>query len=163
MRVFRQGAMSPAVEVAIMSLVKWEPLREIEGMFDRYTGAMGIPSGLGRDFIEAGDWTPRVDISETDKDFVIKAEIPEVDKKDVKVTVDNGVLTMQGERKQEKEEKDKKFHRVERFYGSFVRSFTLPDNVDETNIDAKFKDGMLTLTLLKTEKSSPKKIEVKVH
>lgn len=145
-----------------MSLVKWEPLREIEGLFDHYTRAMGMPASLGQ-VMTSGDWSPRVDISETDKEFLIKAEIPDMDKKDVKVTVDHGVLTVEGERKQEKEEKGKKFHRVERYYGSFVRSFALPDNVDETNIDAEFKNGMLNLKLLKTGKTTPKKIEVKVH
>jgi len=103
------------------------------------------------------------DIAETDKAFVIKAEIPEVNKEDVKVIVDNGVLTIRGERKQEKEEKGKKFHRVERSYGSFARSFTLPDNVDETKITASFKDGMLNLQIQKTEKAKPKVIEVKVE
>lgn len=145
-----------------MSLVKWEPLREIEGMFDRYSRAMGLPQDFGQ-VTTAGDWSPRVDISETDKEFLIKAEIPEVDKKDVKVTVDHGVLTIEGERRQEKEEKGKKFHRVERYYGCFARSFALPENVDETNIDAEFKEGMLNLKLQKTAKTSPKKIEVEVH
>ena len=83
-------------------------------------------------------------------------------KDDVKVSVDNGVLTLKGERKQEKEEKGKKFHRVERYYGSFTRSFTLPDNVDETKIKASFKDGMLSLQIPKTAESKPKAIEVKV-
>jgi HSP20 family protein len=94
---------------------------------------------------------------------VIKAEIPEVNKEDVKITVDNGVLTIRGERKQEKEEKGKKFHRVERSYGSFTRSFTLPDNVDETKIKASFKDGMLNLHIQKSEKAKPRVIEVKVE
>jgi HSP20 family molecular chaperone IbpA len=93
----------------------------------------------------------------------IKAEIPEVNKEDVKVTVHNGVLTIQGERKQEKEEKGKRFHRVERHYGSFTRSFTLPDNVDETKISASFKDGVLNLQIQKTEEAKPKSIEVKVE
>jgi HSP20 family protein len=109
-----------------------------------------------------GDWAPRVDIAETDKEFSIRAEIPEVKKEDVKVTVDNGVLSLRGERKQEKEEKGKKFHRIERFYGSFTRSFTLPDNVDESKIEASYKDGMLYLTIPKTEETKPKAIDVKI-
>jgi HSP20 family protein len=109
-----------------------------------------------------GDWAPRVDIAETDKEFSIKAEIPDVKKEDVKVLVDNGILTIKGERKQEKEEKGKKFHRVERFYGSFTRSFTLPDNVDESKIEASFKDGMLNLTIPKTAETKPKAIDVKI-
>ncbi|BCU05432.1 Hsp20/alpha crystallin family protein [Allochromatium tepidum] len=146
-----------------MALIKWEPLREIEDMFDRYTKAMGWPMSRGQELINTGDWTPRVDISETDNEFMIKAEIPEVNKEDVKVSVDNGVLTIQGERKQEKEEKGKKFHRVERYYGSFVRSFTLPDNIDATKIKASFKDGMLNLQIPKTGEARPKAIEVKVE
>jgi HSP20 family protein len=124
---------------------------------------MGWPSNRGQGLITTGDWSPRVDISETDNEFVVKAEIPEVKKEDVKVSVDNGVLTIQGERKQEKEEKGKKFHRVERYYGSFVRSFTLPDNVDETKVKATFKDGMLSLQIPKTAETKPKAIEVKVE
>jgi len=146
-----------------MSLVKWDPWREIEDMFDRYNRAVGWPRSRGQEVSRAGDWSPRVDIVENDKEFVIKAEIPEVKKEDVKVTADNGVLTIQGERKQEKEEKGKKFHRVERYYGSFTRSFTLPENVDETKIKANFKDGMLNLQVPKSEKSKPKAIEVKVE
>lgn len=142
---------------------KWEPLREIEDMFERYTKAMGWPALRGQELTKSGEWTPRVDISETDAEITIKAEIPEVKKEDVKVSVDDGVLTMQGERKQEKEEKGKKFHRVERFYGTFVRSFTLPDNVDASKIKATFKDGMLNLQIPKTGESKQKAIEVKVE
>lgn len=144
-----------------MALVKWDPWREIEDMFDRYTRA-GVPRGGGQELARTGDWTPRVDIAETELAFVIKAEVPEVNKDDVKITVDNGVLSICGERKQEKEEKGKTFHRVERFYGQFTRSFTLPENVDEDNITATFKDGMLSLEIPKTEKAQPKAIEVKV-
>ena len=146
-----------------MALIRWEPLREIDDMFDRYTRAMGWPSNRGQELITTGDWSPRVDISETANEFVIKAEIPEVKKEDVKVSVDKGVLTIQGERKQEKEEKGKKFHRVERYYGSFVRSFTLPDNIDETKIKATFKDGMLNLQVPKSTEPKHKAIEVKVE
>ena len=145
-----------------MKLTKWDPFREMENVFDQYARALSLPRRGSQETITAGDWAPRVDIGETDKEFSIKAEIPEVKKEDVKVTVDNGVLTIRGERKQEKEEKDKKFHRVERFYGSFMRSFTLPENVDESKIDASFKDGMLNLTIPKTEATKPKAIDVKI-
>lgn len=146
-----------------MALIKWEPLREIEDVFDRYARALGRTSDRGQELITAGDWSPRVDISETDSEFVIKAEIPEVSKENIKVSMDNGVLTIRGERKQEKEEKGKKFHRVERYYGSFVRSFTLPDNVDEARVKATFKDGMLNLQIPKTAEAKPKSIEVNVE
>ena len=108
------------------------------------------------------DWVPSVDITEDNKEYLIKAEIPEVNKNDVRVTVQEGVLTIQGERRQEKEEKDKRLHRVERAYGTFVRSFSLPEDVAEENVKAEFKDGMLWVHLPKTEKAKPKSIEVKV-
>lgn len=146
-----------------MPLIRWDPSREIDDIFERYTKAMGQPRAGSQEVIATGDWAPRVDIAETDKAFEIKAEIPDVNKEDVKVTVDNGVLTIRGERKQEKEEKGKKFHRVERYYGIFTRSFTLPDNVDETKVKASFKDGMLNLQIPKSEEAKPKAIEVKVE
>lgn len=145
-----------------MKLAKWDPFREMEDMFDRYTRALSWPRRGHQEVLSSGDWAPRVDIVETEKAFTIKAEVPDVRKEDVKVTIDNGVLTVRGERKQEKEEKNKKFHRIERYYGSFSRSFTLPDNVDEAKIDATFKDGMLNLDIPKTEASKPKAIDVKV-
>ena len=146
-----------------MALERREWGRGMQEMLDRYTRAVAQPRAGSQEVIATGDWSPRVDIAESDKAFEIKAEIPEVNKEDVKVTVHNGVLTIQGERKQEKEEKGKKFHRVERYYGSFTRSFTLPDNADETKISASFKDGVLNLQIQKTEEAKPKSIEVKVE
>jgi len=146
-----------------MALVKWDPLRDIADVFDRYTKAIGWPRTEGGEVVTTGDWSPRVDIVETDEAFQIKAELPEIRKEDVKVTIDNGALTIQGERKQEKEEKGKKFHRIERHYGSFMRSFSLPDNVDQGKIKASFKDGMLTLDLPKSAAAKPKGVEVKVE
>jgi HSP20 family protein len=108
------------------------------------------------------DWVPPVDISETDEAFHIAAELPEVKKDDVKVILENGVLTLQGERKEEREEKGSKIHRNERSYGRFVRSFTLPDFVDDTRVKAEFKNGVLHLHLPKSEKAKPRAIEVKV-
>jgi HSP20 family protein len=145
-----------------MAIIKWDPFREIENMVDRYTRTFGWPRQGSQEVMTVGDWSPRVDIAETEKEFTIKAEIPEVKKEDVKVTVDNGVLTIRGERKQEKEEKGKKFHKIERYFGSFSRSFTLPDNVDESKIDAVFKDGMLTLQIPKVKEAREKMVEVKV-
>lgn len=145
-----------------MDIIKWLPFREMENLFDRYTKSASWPQWGNQEVMTTGDWTPRVDISETDKEFVIKAEIPEVNKEDVKVTVDNGVLTIRGERKQEKEEKNKKFHRVERFFGSFARSFTLPENVDDAKIEASFKDGVLNLLIPKLAEARPKGIDVKI-
>ena len=108
------------------------------------------------------EWAPLVDISEDDKEYLIKAELPEVKKEDVKVTAEEGTLTIMGERKFEKEEKGKKYHRVERAYGSFVRNFSIPDDVSPDKITAEFKDGVLTVHLGKTEQAKPQHIEVKV-
>lgn len=147
-----------------MTLVRWDPFRELESMSDRLNRVFARPtlSTSGREALTVADWMPTVDISETESEYLIKAELPEVKKEDVKVTVENGVLTLQGERRQEKEEKGKKYHRVERSYGSFARSFTLPESVDEGAVKAEYKDGMLSLHLPKTEKVKPKSIDVKV-
>ena len=147
-----------------MTLIRWDPFRELESMSDRLNRVFSRPtlSTSGREALTVADWLPTVDISETDSEYLIKAELPEVKKEDVKVTVENGVLTLQGERRQEKEEKGKKYHRVERSYGSFVRSFTLPESVDESAVKAEYKDGMLNLHLPKAEKVKPKSIDVKV-
>ena len=107
--------------------------------------------------------SPVVDISETDAEYLLKAEIPEVDRKDVKVTVQDGMLAIRGERKQEKEEKGKRFHRIERSYGSFARSFTLPEDVDDTKLKAEFKEGVLFVHLPKSAKLKTKAVEIRVE
>ena len=146
------------------ALMRWDPFRELEEMSDRLNRMFARPATRtnGKETMVVADWTPTVDISETDGEYQIKAEIPDVKKEDVKVTLEDGVLTIQGERRQEKEEKGKKYHRVERSYGSFVRSFSLPDLIDEEKVKAEFKDGVLNLHLPKSEKAKPKAIEVKV-
>ena len=101
------------------------------------------------------DWTPTVDIGENDKEYVVKAELPDVKKDDIKVNVDDGTLTISGERKVEKEEKGTKFHRVERAYGSFERSFTMPDDTDADQITSEYKDGILTVHLPKNPAAKP--------
>lgn len=148
----------------------WDPFKEMEkemqDLTDRFSRMLSRwPSRTsgGREALMVADWSPTVDISETDDEYLVKAEIPEVDKKDVKVTVQDGLLTIQGERKQEKEEKGKRFHRVERAYGTFLRTFEMPDGVDEEKLKAEFKDGMLLVHLPKTEKAKTKAIEVKVE
>jgi HSP20 family protein len=115
-----------------------------------------------KEAMTVAQWSPVVDITEDDREYLIKAELPEVKKEDVKVTVENGVLTLTGERKFEREEKGRKYHRVERAYGSFTRSFSVPEDADETKVSAEFKDGVLTVRLGKNEKARPKSIEVKV-
>jgi HSP20 family protein len=147
-----------------MTIVRWDPFRELEDMSERLNRVFARPSvrNTGKENLTVADWMPTVDISETEGEYLIKAELPEVRKEDVKVTVENGVLTLQGERRQEKEEKGKRFHRVERSYGSFVRSFSLPESVDDGAVKAEYKDGVLNLHLPKSEKVKPKAIDVKV-
>jgi HSP20 family protein len=155
------------------SLIRWDPFRwdpfkeiekEMQELTDRFSRMLTRwPGRSTRESLTVAEWSPSVDIAETDSEYVIKAEIPEVDKKDVKVTVQDGYLSIQGERKQEKEEKGKRFHRVERAYGSFLRSFELPDDVDQEKVKAEFKEGMLIVHLPKTEQAKAKTIEIKVE
>lgn len=155
-----------------MTQLRWNPFREIEELFDRYTRALGGPSlaqlpgsGADREALARPDWLPAVDIIEKKDSYVLKVELPEVKKEDVKVNIDNGVLTISGERRMEIDENDKdsQHRRLERLYGSFSRSFTLPEEADEGGIAANYKDGMLTLTIPKVAKPEPRAIEVKVH
>ena len=150
-----------------MAVVRWDPLRELEQMADRLNRVMSRPeggtlSGNGKEVMTVADWVPSVDISETEAEYAIQAELPGVKKDAVKVTVENGVLTIQGERRQEQAESGRKHHRIERSYGRFVRSFTLPDTVDEGKVRAEYADGMLHLHLPKSEKAKPKQIDVKI-
>jgi len=112
--------------------------------------------------LAVAEWAPLVDISEDDKEYAIRAELPEVKKGDVKVRVEDGVLYLSGERHFEKEDKGKRYHRVERAYGSFMRSFTLPDDADPKQVHAEFKDGVLNVRVSKDPNARPKSIEVKV-
>lgn len=141
-----------------MSIVRWDPFRELEDMSDRLSRLVARPRGE----TTLGDWTPAVDIAETPTEYLIKAEIPEVKKEDIKVRVENGVLSLEGERKIEREEKGKRFHRTERMYGRFVRSFGLPDDVDPSKVSADFKDGMLVVHVAKAPAPTAKSIEVKI-
>ncbi len=148
-----------------MNLVKWDPFRELEEVSNRLNRVFGRPLSRiepNTEMLPMADWMPSADISETDTSYLIKAEIPGVAKEDVKVTIENGMLTIQGERKMEKEEKNKKFHRIERSYGSFMRSFRVPDDADESGVKAEFKDGVLSVTLNKSAKAKPKAINVSV-
>jgi HSP20 family protein len=150
----------------INTLTRWEPLKELEDLQNRLSSVFSrapVRRGNGREEITLADWAPVADITEDDKEYLIKAELPDLKKEDVKVTVENGVLTITGERKMEKEEKGKKYHRIERAYGSFARSFTLPEDADAQKIQAEFKDGILTVHLPKNENAKPKQIEVKVQ
>jgi HSP20 family protein len=148
------------------ALTRWDPFKEMEETQGRLARIFGLSpnraASEGREAMTIAEWAPSVDIIEDDKEWLVKADLPEVRKEDVKVTVENGVLTITGERKLEKEEKDKKYHRVERAYGNFLRSFTLPDAADGPRVSAEFKDGVLKVHLPKSEKAKPKAVEVKV-
>lgn len=142
----------------------WDPFQELNELQNRLTNLFGrtaVQPANGGESITTAEWAPVVDISEDDKEFVVKAELPGLKREEVTVSVQDGVLSIAGERKVEKEEKNKKFHRVERSYGSFVRSFTVPENADVKNVNAEFKDGILSVRLAKSPKAQPKTIEIK--
>ena len=149
-----------------MTPAKWQPFRELENLLDLYHRPLGRGPQRehGHEIMTAADWAPVVDIKETEIEYLIKAELPEVNKEDVNVTVNDGVLVIRGERSMEKEEgsKEGKFHRVERAYGSFARSFSVPDDVESEKIEAEQKEGMLYVHLPKQAKAPKKSIEVKV-
>lgn len=148
-----------------MAIVKLEPfikeLDEIQTRLGRLFPIRTVRRGLEEDTFFA-DWSPAADVQETDTEFLIKADLPEVAKEDVKVQVEDGVLTVQGERRREEETNGKRFHKVEREYGKFVRRFALPIEIDATKVQAEFKNGVLNVHLPKTAKAATKAIDVKV-
>ena len=143
-----------------MNITRWEPFREVEDMFRHYSPFF---SHALRPFNgEETKWRPVANISETATEYLIKAELPEVKKEDIKVTLEQGLLTISGERRQEKKQNDENEIRVESFYGTFSRSFSLPDNIDAKSIQAESKDGVLKVRIPKTKAAEPKKIAVEV-
>ncbi len=146
-----------------MTLVNWSPLRELDDIFERYNRLhrLSLPAASG-ETADVVQWRPVANISETDKEYLIKAELPEVEKKDVQVTVQEGVITIRGERRFERTDDSEKQHRVESFYGSFARSFTLPADADEKRIYADSKDGVLRVHIPKAEAVRPRQVEIEV-
>lgn len=152
-----------------MSLIRWNPTREVSAwpsemlsiqremnrLFDSFFRNDDVGAGLAM-------WTPAVDVIERDAEYEVRMELPGVRKEDVKITIENNVLTIRGEKKQESNEEEKGYRRVERSYGAFQRSFTLPTTVRSEKIDAAVADGVLTVRLPKAEEARPKEIEVKV-
>jgi HSP20 family protein len=137
----------------------WNPFRDFEALQDRYLNQIfktrnGDPSELATREGDTFDWSPAVDVAEDDKEFVITADLPEVNKEDIKITTTDGRLTISGERTREEKHEDKTWHRVERSYGKYSRSFRIPEEVEADNISAAYKDSVLTVHL---PKSSPKK------
>ena len=146
-----------------MSLIRYEPFTAMDELFSRFPSLLGRwprTSGNGEAHL---DWTPPVDISETGQEYVIRAALPAVKKEDVEITVEAGMLTLSGERRQKDEQKDEKFHKVESLYGSFSRSFALPDAIDAAAISAESKDGVLTIHVPKTKVEAKKPTTIKVQ
>jgi HSP20 family protein len=148
------------------ALTRWNQIKQLEALqqglgslFSR--SAVQWPDGQEEPMAVA-EWSPLVDISEDDKEYLIKAELPDVKREDVKVTAEEGTLTITGQRKFEKEEKNKRYHRVERAYGSFGRSFSFPDDASPGKVSAEFKDGLLTVRLAKVAKPKPQQVEINV-
>jgi HSP20 family protein len=150
-----------------MAIVRWEPFRDLMGLQERMNRLFdeSYRANRGADADEwalGGSWAPAVDIYEQEGNIVMKAELPGVDPKDVDVRLENNTLTLRGERKLDKEVKQDDYHRVERSYGSFSRAFTLPTVVDQGNIKAEYRDGVLKLTLPKREEAKPRQIQINV-
>jgi HSP20 family protein len=153
-----------------MSLVRrhnvnaWDPFREFQDLSDRLNRIFqNGPNTEGREqTLQVFDWVPAVNISETEKAYVVKADLPEVAKENVKVTHEDGVLTIQGERRQEKRAEGEKFHRVESSYGKFLRRFTLPDDGQAEGIEATFKEGALSVVIPKAAAKRPQTREIPV-
>jgi HSP20 family protein len=147
-----------------MSLIRWTPFGDVDRLFNPL-----MPSALEKwRRLAPGDgekaaWAPSADISETDKEYVIRAELPAVKKEDIQVTLDAGMITIKGERKQQKEDKNEKFHRTESFYGTFERRFSLPENVNAEMIRCESKDGILTVHIPKIEAPEHKAKQITVQ
>ena len=149
-----------------MSLIRWDPFADMDTMFNRMLSghfARWPRVSLGTEEGRKLEWSPSADISETDKEYVIRAELPAVKKEDVHVTFEDGMITIKGERKQQKEDKNEKYHRVESFYGTFERTFSLPDNVDSDAIRCESKDGILTVHIPKTQNVKQKAKQISVQ
>ena len=148
-----------------MNLVRWEPFKETdEFMRSLSTPMFGRwPQFLGESPGTKFEWSPVVDIKETEGEYLVNAELPGLRKEDIKISLDEGVLTLQGERRIEKEEKGEKTHRVERFYGNFCRSFTLPEYADASAIRAESKDGVLKVHIPKMKVEKRKAVEIKIQ
>ena len=150
----------------LRAMINQDSLRELENMSKRLNGVLKgrtTPHDDREEAMALADWVPAVDVVETEGEFLLHAELPGVEKKDVKLGIERGVLTLSGQRDQAKEEHGRRYHRVERAYGRFARSYTMPELVDEQKLTAEFRNGVLTVHLPKSEKAKPKSIEVQVN
>lgn len=154
-----------------MTLVRFNPARELLDMereFNRMFNSFGNRFGLTKkdgkdDEYENAVWVPLTDVAEDNDNYYLKADLPGIKKEDVKISYSDGSLSISGERSQEKETKDKKFHRIERSYGKYYRSFSIPKEIKEDKIKAEFTDGQLNITIPKAEEVKPKEINIKVN
>ena len=143
-----------------MSLVRWEPFRDLLALQERLNRGFDAARQTGEE--QLGTWAPAVDIYETEKEIVLKADLPGMNLEDVDISLNNNVLSVRGERRFEKEVKEDSYHRVERAYGNFVRTFTLPNTVNAEKIEASYDAGVLRITMPKREEARPKQIKVSV-
>jgi HSP20 family protein len=148
-----------------MSLVRFDPFREMAALQDRVNRAFGdLNRRFDDDLTMRGSWTPSVDIYESDDHaLVLKAELPDVTREDINLRVENNTLTITGQKRMDKDVKEDQYHRIERAYGTFSRTFTLPPTVDAGRINAEFKNGVLTVTLPLREDARPRQIQVAVN
>ena len=152
-----------------MTLVKWNPSkellnveREFNKLFNTFNRRFGFDDSTMNEELENAVWSPLTDISENKDQYILKMDLPGVSKENLKLSFNDGELIISGERKQEKEGKDSKYHRIERTYGKYFRAFTLPQTIQADKINAEFKDGQLTVTVPKSEEAKPKELEIKV-
>ncbi len=147
-----------------MNIVRFTPLGEMAHLQERMNRLFDdmVPAGGKREDFLTGAWVPKVDIYETEGEVVLKADLPEISGKDVSIKVEDNVLTLSGERKMNKEVKEENYHRVERAYGTFMRSFTLPTNIAQDKIKASFKDGVLQISMPKREETKPRQVKIDV-
>ena len=147
-----------------MALVRWEPFRDLVSLQDRMNRLFEDSLSRNKVFEESlatGIWSPPVDIYETDSSIVLKAELAGLTKNDVSIEIKDSTLILRGERKFEKDVKEENYHRIERSYGSFSRTFSLPHTVDQNKVTASFRDGLLEIVIPKTKEARPKQIEIK--
>jgi HSP20 family protein len=147
-----------------MTITRWEPFRELANLQHRVNNLLQDYRGpQNEELLSSGSFLPAVDILENEHDFVLKLEVPGIDQKDVQITLENNTLTVRGERKIEKDEKQENFRRVERSYGSFVRTFALPNTIDAENVNAEYHDGILKIRLAKKQEAKPKQIKIGIN
>ena len=144
-----------------MNIIKYDPFREMRSLQDEVNRLFASSFSRGDNDLMRGAWSPSVDIFENQNEIVLEAELPGMKPEEVEISIENNVLTIHGERKFEKKDENDNFHRVERSYGSFTRSFTLPPTVRSENAQAEFENGVLRLTLAKREEAKPRRIEIK--